>query len=1019
METFIRYKQIPGVYKFNIVATSLVDIVRLTQGHFVYALQGDDSVWATSPGIDSAISGGSGNDTYNVSKQALALLADAGGGLDQIIMTDLSYSEAHESWMFIEIDDRHLMMTDGESGSVMIADYKTDASAIESIEFSDGTVFTLNELLQDVKARDVFYSQSLSETFTSLQYYKINKYLNTYQAFNVQYELEAVIPALTGVIEGGFIEKDTLSIKTSLDHLIGWEFKFVHVDWMADGEVVSSRLLTGETDSSSGELRLYQNHVGKEISAYIYSEDKNNAFSEKVLVATGIRVENRNDEPWGGTRIFEQHWAAQNMQIEPSTQSITDRDGISFFGYQWFADGKPLLGERSKSLTLDQEHVGKNISVEVRYVDDWGTVESFMTPSTSPIREVNDLPQGYLLIEGRLSEGEVVTIKNHLSDLDGMGELHYQWQIDGVDLIGETENTLSLTSEYVGTVVSVVASYQDQAGFTETVRVSTNDTVAENNNPPTGFVNIVGNVEAGNELTLEFSIDDVDGVGSEFGYQWYADDKLIAGADHQNYIVADEDAGKQLSAAVIYTDEAGLQEQVRSSVTEPVSRLINGIVGQGNIQGAAIYIDQNNNYKADKEEFTGSYTNSEGEFSLRTELSGRLIVEGGVNTDSRLPNLLSLSAPAGSEAINLITTLLEQLDGNHLLVAELLGDLFDIGPDLDLRSANDQVLESLDLIKLNAQLEFLAIATGDQGIIPSMAALLPRLISGEIDSDLADPGFVNALLFQEYDPLPIKEFDPLWVLDHDPLLAKEYDPLGRLTNSLKRVEAVTSSDALKSTMRNELLGEEHEVAGLYSAIFNRAPDASGMEHWLNNLYNFGSTLNGLSGAFVRHPVFIDTYGGMDNTQFVEAIYKNMLGAAGDQGGINYWINHLSNGMTYADMVADFVQGALRVDLNEMFDNGSLTQEEFDAAVNRQDHITYRSLVAVEFVHKLDDETKVTYSGSDVVNDPAYIASIAILENINENHESYWQAIEVIDSSLNEDNPVDYINTWANSADLLI
>lgn len=227
----------------------------------------------------------------------------------------------------------------------------------------------------------------------------------------------------------------------------------------------------------------------------------------------------------------------------------------------------------------------------------------------------------------------------------------------------------------------------------------------------------------------------------------------------------------------------------------------------------------------------------------------------------------------------------------------------------------------------------------------------------------------------------------------------------------------------KSVQRSFELTKAHEIAGLYSAFFSRAPDASGLEYWEDHFAQHGASLSDISSGFVEHPVFNDTYGGMNKAQFVAAIYKNVLGAEGDEGGIKYWIEQLNKGMNRGEMVSSFVQGALKVDLDAMLENGSLTQEEYDVAVTRQDYITNRSIVAVEFARGLGNASDVASGGSEVVNDPAYRASIAILDGVGADLGSREEALEIIQDALtskgetpighiigrrkgNDDNPAD-------------
>ena len=86
-----------------------------------------------------------------------------------------------------------------------------------------------------------------------------------------------------------------------------------------------------------------------------------------------------------------------------------------------------------------------------------------------------------------------------------------------------------------------------------------------------------------------------------------------------------------------------------------------GVVADGYVRGAMVYIDTNSNGIADPglDYLVGS-TNINGNFFLSTDAPvGTLIAVGGVNTDTGVPNTLSLKAPAGSTTINPLTTLIQ------------------------------------------------------------------------------------------------------------------------------------------------------------------------------------------------------------------------------------------------------------------------------------------------------------------------------------------------------------------------
>ncbi len=92
------------------------------------------------------------------------------------------------------------------------------------------------------------------------------------------------------------------------------------------------------------------------------------------------------------------------------------------------------------------------------------------------------------------------------------------------------------------------------------------------------------------------------------------------------------------------------------------SNTLTGSVADGKIKSAKIYIDLNNNGKAEANEDTGIVSNDLGNYSGTTSLNPighTILAVGGSNIDTGLANTLVLKAPAGSTIVNPLTTLLQ------------------------------------------------------------------------------------------------------------------------------------------------------------------------------------------------------------------------------------------------------------------------------------------------------------------------------------------------------------------------
>ena len=84
------------------------------------------------------------------------------------------------------------------------------------------------------------------------------------------------------------------------------------------------------------------------------------------------------------------------------------------------------------------------------------------------------------------------------------------------------------------------------------------------------------------------------------------------------------------------------------------------------------------------------------------------------------------------------------------------------------------------------------------------------------------------------------------------------------------------------------------VARLYRAYFRRLPDHAGLRYWADQL-RAGRSLGWVSQAFSRSPEFVNTYGSLTDRQFVDLVYRNVLGRAPETAGWNYWTGVLTSG----------------------------------------------------------------------------------------------------------------------------
>ena len=105
-----------------------------------------------------------------------------------------------------------------------------------------------------------------------------------------------------------------------------------------------------------------------------------------------------------------------------------------------------------------------------------------------------------------------------------------------------------------------------------------------------------------------------------------------------------------------------------------------------------------------------------------------------------------------------------------------------------------------------------------------------------------------------------------------------------------------------------------EVARLYDTVFGRAPDVGGLSFWKDALDGGRATLAQAADAFTQSAEFRGQYGNLGNRDFANALYVNTLDRPADGGGLDYWTGVLNSGVSRAEVVLAFSEGAEHVAL---------------------------------------------------------------------------------------------------------
>jgi len=106
-----------------------------------------------------------------------------------------------------------------------------------------------------------------------------------------------------------------------------------------------------------------------------------------------------------------------------------------------------------------------------------------------------------------------------------------------------------------------------------------------------------------------------------------------------------------------------------------------------------------------------------------------------------------------------------------------------------------------------------------------------------------------------------------------------------------------------------------DVAKLYVATFNRAPDAAGLYYWTNNS---DLSIEGIAQSFFDQPETQTLYPfGTDSYSFITSVYSNLFNRTPDHEGLEYWVNELDSGkISKHHFILAVINGAQNTDISQ-------------------------------------------------------------------------------------------------------
>ncbi|MEI6757066.1 MAG: hypothetical protein FDX18_10685 [Chlorobium sp.] len=336
--------------------------------------------------------------------------------------------------------------------------------------------------------------------------------------------------------------------------------------------------------------------IEKEWQDFIGTQDGINSTSISDL---SIHI---NQNPFGSAS-FGLQTAFQNESYIISSSDLllgfSDSDGgLLEVSYLSADKGGTLQSNPDGTWTFipDQDYTGP---VELTYtiLDGQGgsaPASQFFVVAAVSQSNVNNLPTGEVIITGTAEQGQILTADTStLADADGLGAISFQWQADGIDIIGATGTTYTPTQDDAGKSITVLASYTDGAGTPESVISAATNLIADVDLPASGILAVTGVAEEGGTLDATLAdLVDPDGAIDTTSYQWQENvGGVWINLDGQNgttlAIPSDQSyVGKSLRVVVTTTDLlGGITDFIGDSQT--IANVNDAPVGGVSVNGTA------------------------------------------------------------------------------------------------------------------------------------------------------------------------------------------------------------------------------------------------------------------------------------------------------------------------------------------------------------------------------------------------------------------------------------------------
>lgn len=183
----------------------------------------------------------------------------------------------------------------------------------------------------------------------------------------------------------------------------------------------------------------------------------------------------------------------------------------------------------------------------------------------------------------------------------------------------------------------------------------------------------------------------------------------------------------------------------------------------------------------------------------------------------------------------------------------------------------------------------------------------------------------------------------------------------------------------------------NDLTALYAGYFDRAPDPAGLQFWIDQI-DGGRPFNTIAADFAASPEatalypFLVTPAVSTSSAFITAIYANLFNRVPDAAGLEFWTGVLASGdVSVADMIEAIINGAVDDPVANTFDKATLDNKievglDFAEKTGNTPGFVYDAAAAAAAVEVLDG----------VTNDPATVdaGKLEVDEFLNPTNETF-------------------------------